>query len=127
MASDVVTSPLSLAAITLATLGAILLLAGIAALVRGRALRFGLRTLTGLLLLSVGGLAGRDVPLPGWGAAGGPLRPAPALQFPRSTARRRVRRRDVRAGAPTRRVRAARLGERPADTRRAAHVELEGP
>src|SRR5207249_5744768 len=58
MASDVVTSPLSLAAITLATLGAILLLAGIAALVRGRALRFGLRTVTGLLLLSVGGLAG---------------------------------------------------------------------
>ena len=58
MASDVVISPLSLAAITLATLGAILLLAGIAALVRGRALRFGLRTVTGLLLLSVGGLAG---------------------------------------------------------------------
>src|SRR2546422_210390 len=58
MASDVVTSPLSLAAITLATLGAILLLAGIAALMRGRALRFGLRTVTGLVLLSVGGLAG---------------------------------------------------------------------
>src|SRR3989442_7713920 len=58
MSWDLVSSPLSLAAIGLATLGAILLLAGIVALVRGRALRFGLRTLTGLLLLALAGVAG---------------------------------------------------------------------
>src|SRR3989442_5432108 len=58
MFSDLVISPLSLAAIGLATLGAILLLAGIVAVVRGRPLRFGLRTLTGLLLLALAGVAG---------------------------------------------------------------------
>src|SRR5256885_605465 len=58
MSSDLVISPLSLAAIGLATLGAILLLAGIVAVVRGRPLRFGLRTLTGLLLLALAGVAG---------------------------------------------------------------------
>ena len=58
MSCDLVSSPLCLAAIGLATLGAILLLAGIVALVRRRALRFGLRTLTGLLLLALAGVAG---------------------------------------------------------------------
>src|SRR2546422_321696 len=116
MASDVVTSPLSLAAITLATLGAILLLAGIAALVRGRAL--GVRAGRGggpLPLARAGALPRPARPPPGWGAAGGPLRPPPALQVPPPPARRRVGRRAVRAGAPPRRARAARLGERPAD------------
>lgn len=45
-------------AITLATLGAILIVAGIVALVRARPWRFALRTVAGLLLLSLGGLAG---------------------------------------------------------------------
>ncbi len=58
MSWDLVSSPLSLAAIGLATLGAILLLAGIVALVRGRALRFGLRTSATLLLLALAGVAG---------------------------------------------------------------------
>lgn len=58
MSPDLVTSPLCLAAVALAALGAVFLLAGIVALVRGRALGFGLRTLFGLLLLSLGGLAG---------------------------------------------------------------------
>jgi hypothetical protein len=58
MSSDLATSPFSLAAVVLAALGAILILAGIAALVRRRPLRFALRTLAGLLLLSLGGLAG---------------------------------------------------------------------
>src|SRR2546430_13651487 len=58
MSCDLVSSPLCLAAIGLATLGAILLLAGIVAVVRGRPLRFRLRTLTGLLLLALAGVAG---------------------------------------------------------------------
>jgi hypothetical protein len=52
------TSPIFLAAIALATLGTILILAGIAALLRARPLRFAGRTLAGLLLLSLGALAG---------------------------------------------------------------------
>jgi len=57
MSSELATSPFLLVAVTLAALGAILLLAAIAALARARRLRFTLRTLTGLLLLSLGGLA----------------------------------------------------------------------
>src|SRR6185503_19446391 len=51
-------TPFSLAAIAFATLSLILIFAGIVALVRRRPLRFILWTLTGLLLLSLGGLAG---------------------------------------------------------------------
>lgn len=59
MSSELVTSPILFAAATaLGALGAILILAGIAALLRIRPLQFALRTLTGLLLLSLGGLAG---------------------------------------------------------------------
>jgi len=58
MSSDLSTSPFSLAAIILAVLGAILILAGFIALIRKGPLRFALRTLAGLLLLSLGGLAG---------------------------------------------------------------------
>ena len=58
MSSELTTSPFFLAAVILGALGAILILGGIAALMRGRPLRFALRTLTGLLLLSLGGLAG---------------------------------------------------------------------
>jgi hypothetical protein len=52
------TSPFVLAAALLGALGGIFLLAGLAALRRARPLRFALRTLVGLLLLSFGGLAG---------------------------------------------------------------------
>lgn len=58
MSSELPTSLFFLTAIALATLGAILILAGIAALLRARPLRFAVRTLAGLLLLSLGGLAG---------------------------------------------------------------------
>jgi hypothetical protein len=58
MSSELPTSTFFLTAIALATLGAILILAGIAALLRARPLRFAVRTLAGLLLLSLGGLAG---------------------------------------------------------------------
>src|SRR5512132_3271756 len=58
MSSELATSPFFFAAVILGALGAILVLGGIAALMRGRPLRFALRTLTGLLLLSLGGLAG---------------------------------------------------------------------
>ena len=58
MSSELTTSPFFLAAITLGTLGAILILAGLSALMRRRPLRFALRTLAGLGLLSIGGLAG---------------------------------------------------------------------
>ncbi len=51
-------SPFFLAAIALGALGAILVVAGIASLVRARPLRFALRTLAGLLLLALGALAG---------------------------------------------------------------------
>jgi hypothetical protein len=58
MASDLSGSPFFLAAIALCVLGVILIVAGIAALVRATPLRFVFRTLAGLLLLSLGGLAG---------------------------------------------------------------------
>lgn len=51
-------SPIFLVAVVLVALGAILILAGLAALLRARPLRFALRTLAGLLLLSLGALAG---------------------------------------------------------------------
>lgn len=51
-------SPLSIAALVLGAAGALLLLAGLLALGRLRPLRFALRTLSGLLLLSLAGLAG---------------------------------------------------------------------
>ncbi len=58
MSSELTTSPFFFAAIVLGVLGLILILAGIAALTRARALQFALRTLAGLVLLSLGGLAG---------------------------------------------------------------------
>jgi hypothetical protein len=58
MSSTLATSPFFLAAIVLGTVGAILILAGLAALMRAKPLRFALRTLTGLLLIAIGGLAG---------------------------------------------------------------------
>ena len=58
MSPELPASPFFLTALALATLGAILILAGIAALLRARPLRFAVRTLAGLLLLSLGGLAG---------------------------------------------------------------------
>jgi len=51
-------SPFFLAAMALGALGAILVVAGVVALMRARPLRFALRTLSGLLLLSLGALAG---------------------------------------------------------------------
>ena len=56
--SELTTSPFFVAAITLGTLGVILILAGIVSLARKRPLRFAFRTLAGLVLLSIGGLAG---------------------------------------------------------------------
>lgn len=61
MPADFVTSPLFLAAVILGALGAIAILAGISALVGKRPLRFALRTLSGLLLLVLGALAGAIV------------------------------------------------------------------
>ena len=58
MTSALGTSPFVLAASLLGALGAIFIIAGLAALRRARPLRFALRTLAGLLLLSLGGLAG---------------------------------------------------------------------
>jgi hypothetical protein len=58
MSPELLSSPFFFAAVTLGALGATLILAGIAALMRARGMRFALRTLTGLLLLSLGGLAG---------------------------------------------------------------------
>lgn len=52
------TSPFVLAAALLGALGGIFILAGVVALRRARPLRFALRTVAGLLLLSLGGLAG---------------------------------------------------------------------
>jgi hypothetical protein len=54
-------SPLSIAALVLGAAGALLVLAGVLALVRLRPLRFALRTLAGLLLLSLAGVAGAIV------------------------------------------------------------------
>jgi hypothetical protein len=51
-------SPFVLAAALLGALGGISIIAGLVALRRARPLRFALRTLAGLLLLSLGGLAG---------------------------------------------------------------------
>jgi hypothetical protein len=52
------TTPFLLAAIALGALGAILVINGIVALARARPLRFALRALAGLLLISIGLLAG---------------------------------------------------------------------
>jgi hypothetical protein len=59
--SALLASPLSIAALVLGAAGALLVLAGVVALVRLRPLRFALRTLAGLLLLSLAGLAGAIV------------------------------------------------------------------
>jgi len=58
MLPELASSSFFLVAVTLGALGAVLILAGIAALMRARALRFAMRTLAGLLLLSLGALAG---------------------------------------------------------------------
>lgn len=57
MSQELITSPLFLAAIAFAALGTMLILAGIAALMRLRPLRFTLRTLAGLFLLALGCVA----------------------------------------------------------------------
>jgi hypothetical protein len=51
-------APLAIAAAVLGAAGAVLVLAGVLALVRLRPMRFAMRTLAGLLLLSLAGLAG---------------------------------------------------------------------
>jgi hypothetical protein len=51
-------SPFLLAALLLGALGIVLMLAGLVALFRARVLRFAVRTLLGLLLISLGALAG---------------------------------------------------------------------
>jgi hypothetical protein len=56
--TDLALSPFSVAAIVFAVFGTILLFAGIVSLFRMRPLGFVVRMLTGLLLLSLGGLAG---------------------------------------------------------------------
>jgi hypothetical protein len=56
--AELSSSPLLFAAVVLGALGAILILAGIVSLLRARLLRFAVRTLTGLLLISLGVLAG---------------------------------------------------------------------
>jgi hypothetical protein len=58
MSPQLAESPFFIAALALGAFGAILVLAGIAALIRARPFRFALRTVCGLLLLSLGGLAG---------------------------------------------------------------------
>ena len=58
MSPELTTSPFFFAAITLGAMGVILILAGIAALTRASALQFALRTLTGVVLLLLGALAG---------------------------------------------------------------------
>ncbi len=58
MTSALATQPLMLAAALFGVLGGILLVAGLVALLRKRPFRFILRTLMGLLLLSLGALAG---------------------------------------------------------------------
>ena len=58
MIPDFAVSPFFVAAVTLAVLGLILVFAGFAALFRLRPIRFTLRTLAGLLLVSLGVLAG---------------------------------------------------------------------
>jgi hypothetical protein len=58
MASELLASPFLIAALVLGVLGALLILAAIVALVRLRPLGFAFRTLAGLLLLSLGSVAG---------------------------------------------------------------------
>jgi hypothetical protein len=58
VSSGLLGSPLSIAALVLGAAGALLVIAGLIALARLRPLRFALRTLAGLLLLSLAGLAG---------------------------------------------------------------------
>jgi hypothetical protein len=55
---DLSSSPFLIAALVLGVLGAVLILAGLVSLFRVRLLRFALRTLGGLLLISLGALAG---------------------------------------------------------------------
>ncbi|HEY3196729.1 MAG TPA: hypothetical protein VGJ57_01855 [Nitrospirales bacterium] len=57
MSSELTTSPFFLAAIMLGTLGVILILAGIVAVMRARPLPFAIWTLAGLVLLLMGALA----------------------------------------------------------------------
>lgn len=56
--AELAASPFSLAAVALAALGLILVFAGFVSLWHARPLRFAIRMLAGLLLLSLGGLAG---------------------------------------------------------------------
>lgn len=58
LSSDLLGSPLSIAALVFGAAGALLVLAGVAALLRLRPLRFAIRTLAGLLLLALAGLSG---------------------------------------------------------------------
>jgi hypothetical protein len=58
MPTELSSSPFLIAAAVLGVLGALLVLAGLAALFRAKPLRFTLRTLAGLLLLALGALAG---------------------------------------------------------------------
>lgn len=58
MSSELVNSPFTIAAIAFGVLGFALVLAGLAALLRARPLRFALRTLLGLLMLALGTIAG---------------------------------------------------------------------
>jgi hypothetical protein len=58
MAPDLLSSPFLIAAIVLGALGALFVLAALVALVQVRPLGFFVRTLAGLLLLSVGSMAG---------------------------------------------------------------------
>src|SRR5205807_1538505 len=58
VSSGLLGSPFSIAALVLGAAGALLVIAGLVALARLRPLRFALRTLAGLLLLSLAGLAG---------------------------------------------------------------------
>lgn len=58
MTSPFATSPFVLAALLFGLLGMLLILSGLTALLRWRPLRFAFRTLLGLLLLSLGALAG---------------------------------------------------------------------
>src|SRR5437870_474343 len=58
MTSAFATSPFVVAAAVFAALGGVFIIGGVAALRRARPLRFALRTLVGLLLLSLGALAG---------------------------------------------------------------------
>ena len=56
--SEFLTSPFFLGAVALGTIGTILIFAGLAALVRFKPMKFVVRTLAGMLLLSLGGLSG---------------------------------------------------------------------